>query len=152
MFRTFRISIGLCPEIWVNKHPWLTPPLFSHIHCVFHGGYHNRHPRFPNRILGIHTPVICWPSVNRLPPGWPTPGQMLGGPPKGVQPLHKIHSNRLPPGWPALGRIPQGPPRPVFSLLLEVSSDYAQSITGQVTEVTCPVIGQTQPELSLSKW
>ena len=32
-----------------------------------------------------------------------------------------------------------------------VSSDYAQPITGQVTEVTCPEIGQTQPELTLSK-
>ena len=32
-------------------------------------------------------------------------------------------------------------PGPVFCLLLGVSSDYAQPITGQVTEVTCPVIG-----------
>ena len=32
-----------------------------------------------------------------------------------------------------------------------VSSDYAQPITGQVTEVTCPVIGQAQPELTPSK-
>ena len=31
--------------------------------------------------------------------------------------------------------------RPVFCLLLGVSSDYAQPITSQVTEVTCPVIG-----------
>ena len=30
----------------------------------------------------------------------------------------------------------------VFCLLLGVSSDYAQPITGQVTEVTCPVIGR----------
>ena len=36
---------------------------------------------------------------------------------------------------------------PVFCLLLGVSSDYAQPIMGQVTEVTCPVIGQAQPEL-----
>ena len=36
---------------------------------------------------------------------------------------------------------------PVFCLLLGVSSDYAQAITGQVTEVTCPVIGRAQPEL-----
>ena len=43
------------------------------------------------------------------------------------------------------------PPGPVFCLLLGVSSDCAQPITGQVTEVTCPVIGQTQPELTLSK-
>ena len=41
---------------------------------------------------------------------------------------------------------------PVFCLLLGVSSDYAQPITGQVTEVTCPVIGQAQPELTPSKW
>ena len=39
----------------------------------------------------------------------------------------------------------------VFSLLLGVSSDYAQPITGQVTEVTCPVIGRAQPELTPSK-
>ena len=37
---------------------------------------------------------------------------------------------------------------PVFCLLLWESSDYAQPITGQVTEVTCPVIGQAQHELS----
>ena len=36
----------------------------------------------------------------------------------------------------------------VFCLLLQVSSDYARPITGQVTEVTCPVIGRTQPELT----
>ena len=28
---------------------------------------------------------------------------------------------------------------------------YAQPITGQVTEVTCPVIGRAQPELTPSK-
>ena len=39
---------------------------------------------------------------------------------------------------------------PVFCLLLGVSSDYAQPITGQVTEVTCPVIGWAQPELTPS--
>ena len=33
-------------------------------------------------------------------------------------------------------------PGPVFCLLLRVSSGYAQPITGQVTEVTCPVVGQ----------
>ena len=32
-----------------------------------------------------------------------------------------------------------------------VSSDYAQPITSQVTEVTCPVIGRAQPELTPSK-
>ena len=41
-------------------------------------------------------------------------------------------------------------PEPVFCLLLRVSSDYAQPVTGQVTEVTCPVTGQAQPELTLS--
>ena len=40
---------------------------------------------------------------------------------------------------------------PVFCLFLGVSSDYAQPITGQVTEVTCPVIGRAQPELTPSK-
>ena len=40
---------------------------------------------------------------------------------------------------------------PVFCLLLGVSSDYAQPITGQVTEVTCPEIGRAQPELIPSK-
>ena len=44
-----------------------------------------------------------------------------------------------------------GWPGPVFCPLLGVSSDYAQPITGQVTEVTCPVIGQAQPELTLNK-
>ena len=40
---------------------------------------------------------------------------------------------------------------PIFCLLLGVSSDYAQPITGQVTKVTCPVIGPAQPELTPSK-
>ena len=44
-----------------------------------------------------------------------------------------------------------GWPGPVFCLLLWVSSDYAQPITGQVTEVTCPVIGRAQHELTPSK-
>ena len=39
---------------------------------------------------------------------------------------------------------------PVFCLLPRVSSDYAHPITGQVTEVTCPVIGRAQPELTPS--
>ena len=36
-----------------------------------------------------------------------------------------------------------------FLSLVQISSDYGQSITGQVTEVTCPVIGwaQSQPLL-----
>ena len=37
---------------------------------------------------------------------------------------------------------------PIFWLLLGVSSNYAQPNTGQVTEVTCPVIGCAQPELT----
>ena len=37
---------------------------------------------------------------------------------------------------------PDTDPGPVFCLLLRVSSDYAQPIAGQVTEVTCPVIGR----------
>ena len=41
--------------------------------------------------------------------------------------------------------------RAVYCFLLGVSSDYAQPITGQVAEVTCPVIGRAQPELALSK-
>ena len=40
---------------------------------------------------------------------------------------------------------------PVFCLLLGVSSDYAQPITGQVTSVTCPVIGRAHPELTPSQ-
>ena len=38
-----------------------------------------------------------------------------------------------------------------FSDLLGVSWDYAQPITGQVTGVTCPVIGRAEPELTPSK-
>ena len=40
---------------------------------------------------------------------------------------------------------------PIFFLFFRVSSDYAQPITGQVTEVTCPVIGRAQHELTPSK-
>ena len=47
--------------------------------------------------------------------------------------------------------LPLVRPGPVLCLLLRVSSDYAQPIIGQVTEITCPVIGQAQPELTLSK-
>ena len=39
----------------------------------------------------------------------------------------------------------------VFCLLIWVSSDYAQPIARQVTEVACPGIGQAQPELTPSK-
>ena len=42
-------------------------------------------------------------------------------------------------------------PRPLFCLLLGASSDYAQPITGKVSEVTCPAIGRAQPELTPSK-
>ena len=42
-------------------------------------------------------------------------------------------------------------PGPVFCLLLGVNSDYAQPIRGQVSEVTCPVNGRAQPELTPSK-
>ena len=41
-------------------------------------------------------------------------------------------------------------PGPVFCLLLRVSWGYAQPITGHVTEVTCPEIGQAQSELTPS--
>ena len=51
--------------------------------------------------------------------------------------------------WPSGKQCCQ--PRPVFCLLLVVSSDYAQPITGQVTEVTCHVIGRAQPEFTPSK-
>ena len=40
---------------------------------------------------------------------------------------------------------------PVFCLLLDVSSDYAQPIIGQVTKVTYPVIGRAHPEFTPSK-
>ena len=42
-------------------------------------------------------------------------------------------------------------PGPVFCLSLGVSSDYAQPIAGRVTEVTCLVIDQAQPELTPNK-
>ena len=42
-------------------------------------------------------------------------------------------------------------PGPLFCLLLGICSDYAQPITGQVTEVACPAIGRAQPELTPSK-
>ena len=40
---------------------------------------------------------------------------------------------------------------PFFHLLLWVSTDYSLPIIGKVTEVTCPVIGWAQPELTPSK-
>ena len=39
---------------------------------------------------------------------------------------------------------------PISCLLLGISSDYARPITGQVTEVTWPVIGWAQPEFTPS--
>ena len=42
-------------------------------------------------------------------------------------------------------------PGSVFCLLLGVSSDYAQPITSQVTDVTCLVIGRAPSELTPSK-
>ena len=50
--------------------------------------------------------------------------------------------------WSILYKCYHLTPGPVLCLLLRVSSDYAQPITGQVTEVTCPVIGRAQPELT----
>ena len=38
----------------------------------------------------------------------------------------------------------------IVCLLLGVSSDYAQPITGQLTEVTCPMIGRAQAKLTPS--
>ena len=40
---------------------------------------------------------------------------------------------------------------PFLCLLLVVSSDYAQPITDQVTEITCPLIGRAQSERTPSK-
>ena len=40
---------------------------------------------------------------------------------------------------------------PVFCLLIGVSSGFAQPITGQVTEVTWPVIGRAHSELTVGK-
>ena len=42
-------------------------------------------------------------------------------------------------------------PGHIFCHLLRVSSVFAQPITGQVTEVTCPVIGWAQTELTPTK-
>ena len=39
---------------------------------------------------------------------------------------------------------------PIFCLVLGVSSDYAQPISGQVTEGTCPVIGRAETEFTSS--
>ena len=52
--------------------------------------------------------------------------------------------------WMEMGKETANP-GPVFCLLFEESSDYAQPITGQVTEVTYPEIGQAQPGLTPSK-
>ena len=56
--------------------------------------------------------------------------------------------------WTDEGQIYRGmdaSPGPAFCHLLPVSSDYAQPITGQVTEVTCPVVGRAQSKLTPSK-
>ena len=72
-----------------------------------------------------------------------------------VQDFHRLHFEIVTSAaasTPKEGRAyPEPWPGPVFCLLLGVSSDYAQPITGQVTEVTCPVIGRAQPELTPSK-
>ena len=53
--------------------------------------------------------------------------------------------------WTYLNGVSVMVPGPVICLLLGVSPDYAQPITSQVTEVTCHVVGQAQPELAPSK-
>ena len=69
-----------------------------------------------------------------------------------------VPASRLPPPASAVTTRPEAgcderapSPGPIFCLLLGVSSDCAQPITGQVTEVTCPVIGCAQSELTPSK-
>ena len=52
---------------------------------------------------------------------------------------------QLPPIW----YYPQQEPGLFLCTLLGIRSDYAQPITGQVTEVICPVIGRAQPEPTL---
>ena len=64
---------------------------------------------------------------------------------------HQFSGQVPPPGYSPSKQKYWRLPGPVFCLLLEESSDYAQPITGQVTEVTCPVISWAQPELTPSK-
>ena len=78
-------------------------------------------------------------------PPWQQPNQPAGRPHRGQgRTTHTQPRTRQETKW-------VQSPGPVFCLLLGVSSDYAQPITGQVTEVTCPVIGRAQPELTPSK-
>ena len=63
-----------------------------------------------------------------------------------VRPASKIPSSQ---GKMLPGFLPES--GPVFCILLSVSSDCAQPITGQVTLVTWPVIGCAQSELTPSK-
>ena len=65
--------------------------------------------------------------------------------------IHSSTGNMLPSGSLRADLYWQRNPGPVFCLLLGVSSVYAQAITGQVTEVTYPVIGRAQPELTRNK-
>ena len=53
--------------------------------------------------------------------------------------------------WPSIMQSYGWTPGPVFCLFIGVRSDYAQPITGQVTEVTWPVIGRAQPKLTPSR-
>ena len=61
---------------------------------------------------------------------------------------HKILSSKIMISW--YGNISHIT-GPIFCPLLGVSSDYAQLTTGQVTEITCPAIGQAQPKLTVTK-
>ena len=61
--------------------------------------------------------------------------------------FYRYNKERLPVIFCLVWRIP----RSDYCLLLGVSLDYAQPITDQVTEVTCPGIGRTQPAFTPSK-
>ena len=56
---------------------------------------------------------------------------------------HVVRLSISPLGWPVIWAR--------FLSLAWSKLNYAQPITGQVTEVTCPVIGRAQPELTPSK-
>ena len=62
--------------------------------------------------------------------------------------LRLYSANHRPGYW---SNLPCDWPSTAWAYSEGVSSDYAQPITGQVTEVTCPVIGQAQPELTPSR-
>ena len=88
--------------------------------------------KFESEFYHFHSRKLIWKCC--LPKWWPfCPG--------GHDLTHLLHGQN---GC-------QTKPGPIFCLLLRVSSDCAQPITGQVTEVTCPVIGWAQPELTPSK-